>query len=326
MNIHREQWSEPARIRPAARGWLAVLLVAAGLLLAVPGAASAQQADSFLRLAHLSPDTPKVDVYVASAADPARSFVVPGVGYGAVSAYRPLPSGTYVISMRGAGAPADSPAVISTSLDARPGGAYTVAGVGMSAALGLSVLTDKLAAPADGKASLRVINGAASAPSVDVGPADGQPWAGPVEFGTDTEYVDVPLGSWNLKVSAPGRPDLTTPCQLDANSVYTVLLVDRDGALRAELLTDSAGSKVVPAGGVNAGYGGTAERTGLDPTLLAGALLVLVVTALAGAARAAAGPRPGPCSIVLRGPHLSRSGRTGPARWLPARWPGSSRR
>ena len=198
-------------------------------------------------------------MYVASVADPAQSFVVPGVGYGAVSAYRPLSPGTYVISMRGAGAAADSPAVISTSLDARPGGAYTVAGVGMSAELGLSVLTDKLQTPAAGKASVRVINGAASAPSVDVGPANGQAWAGPVEFGTDTQYVDVPLGTWNLKVSAPGRPDLTTPCQLDANSVYTVLLVDRGGSLTAELLTDSAGSKVVPAGGVNAGYGGAAD-------------------------------------------------------------------
>ena len=198
--------------------------------------------------------------------DPARSFVVPGVGYGAVSPYKPLPSGSYVISMRGAGAAPDSPAVISTSVDARPGGAYTVAGVGMSAELGLAVLSDKLETPAAGKASVRVINGAASAPAVDVGPANGPTWAGPVKFGTDTPYVDVPLGTWNLKVTSPGGgPELTTPCQLDANSTYTVLLVDRGGALKAELLTDSAGSAVVPSGGVNAGYGGMADRVGVDP-------------------------------------------------------------
>ena len=41
----------------------------------------------------------------------------------------------------------------------------------------------------------------------------------------------MPLGTWNLKVSAPGRPELTTPCELDANSVYSVLLVDRNGSL-----------------------------------------------------------------------------------------------
>ena len=257
-------------------------LVAAGLLLGSPVLASAQPADAYLRLAHLSPDTPQVDVYVASAADPARSFIVPGVGYGAVSAYRPLPPGSYVVSMRGAGAAADSPAVISTSVDARPGGAYTVAGVGTSAELGLSVLTDKLEIPAAGKASVRVINGAASAPTVDVGPADRAAWAGAVRFGTDTPYVDVPLGTWNLQVSAPGRPSVTLPCDLAANSVYTVLLVDRGGALQAELLTDSSGSRTVPTGGVDAGFGGAAVATGFRlVALLAFGLIVLVAGGLA---------------------------------------------
>jgi hypothetical protein len=260
---------------------LTVLLAVAGLLLAGPAVAGATQGDSYLRLAHLSPDTPNVDVYVASVSDPARSFVVPGVGYGAVSPYQPLPSGSYVISMRGAGAAPDSPAVISTSVDARPGGAYTVAGVGMSAELGLAVLSDKLETPAAGKASVRVINGAASAPAVDVAPANGPTWAGPVKFGTDTPYVDVPLGTWNLKVTSPdGGPELTTPCQLDANSTYTVLLVDRGGALKAELLTDSAGSAVVPSGGVNAGYGGMADRVGVDPAALAGVLIMVVAAGL----------------------------------------------
>ena len=260
---------------------LTVLLAVAGLLLAGPAVAGATQGDSYLRLAHLSPDTPNVDVYVASVSDPARSFVVPGVGYGAVSPYQPLPSGSYVISMRGAGAAPDSPAVISTSVDARPGGAYTVAGVGMSAELGLAVLSDKLETPAAGKASVRVINGAASAPAVDVGPANGPTWAGPVKFGTDTPYVDVPLGTWNLKVTSPGGgPELTTPCQLDANSTYTVLLVDRGGALKAELLTDSAGSAVVPSGGVNAGFGGMADRVGVDPAALAGVLIMVVAAGL----------------------------------------------
>jgi Domain of unknown function (DUF4397) len=284
--------STPSR-SAALRRWLTVLVTAVGLLPAGPAVAAAQSSTpSYLRLAHLSPDTPQVDVYVTSAADPSRSFVVPGVGYGAVSSYQPLPSGSYVISMRGAGAAADSPAVISTSVDARPGAAYTVAGVGLSAELGLSVLTDKLETPAPGKASVRVINGAASAPAVDVGPANGPTWAGPVEFGTDTPYVDVPLGTWNLKVSAPGRPDLTTPCQLDANSVYTVLLLDRDGSLRTELLTDSAGSAVVPRGGVDAGYGGGAERGEAGPALLAGGLvaIVSVVLGLVARHRGARGP------------------------------------
>ena len=76
---------------------------------------------AYLRLAHLSPDTPTVDVYVDSAADPSRSFVVHGVGYGAVSQYQPLPPDSYVISMRPAGADAATPPVISATVDARSG-------------------------------------------------------------------------------------------------------------------------------------------------------------------------------------------------------------
>ena len=48
---------------------VAAVGAALGLVLAV--AAPAMAADqAYLRLAHLSPDTPKVDVYVASVADP----------------------------------------------------------------------------------------------------------------------------------------------------------------------------------------------------------------------------------------------------------------
>lgn len=274
---------------------LAALFVAvAGLLLGTAVGATAQEGDAYLRLAHLSPDTPKVDVYVASVADSTRSFVVPGVGYGAVSPYRALPAGAYVVSMRGAGAPATSPAVISTTVDARAGAAYTVAGTGMSAQLGLSVLDDRIQTPAPGRASVRVINGAVSRPSVDVGPASGPPWAGKVAFGTDTDYVDVPLGTWNLAVTAPGRPRVTLPCQLDANSSYSVLLVDRGGALKAELLTDSAGSKVVPAGGVNTGYGGMADPRRVDATvLLAAAMIAASIVGLVLSWRSGRGVRAG---------------------------------
>ena len=71
-----------------------VLLGAAVAGLALPGAAAAAPADegSYLRLAHLSPDTPSVDVHLASVGDPSVSFVVPGVGYGTPSGWLLLPA------------------------------------------------------------------------------------------------------------------------------------------------------------------------------------------------------------------------------------------
>jgi hypothetical protein len=259
---------------------VALLLAPSGLGAAPLAAASTPAASppAYLRLAHLSPDTPPVDVYVNSAADPARSFVVQGVGYGAVSDYKPLPPDTYVISMRPAGAPAGSPPVISASVDARPGAAYTVAGTGRSANLGLSVLNDKLDMPPAGKASVRVINAALSAPTADVGPVNGPVWANDVAFGTGTDYVNCPLGNWDLKVTS-GDMSKTLPLTLEQNSSYTVLLVDKGSGLEPQVKHDSTGAGTVPTGGVNTGLGGMA---GPDPLLVAGAAgAALLVAGLA---------------------------------------------
>ena len=264
-------------------------LVGLGGAPAALAAAPASGAPAYLRLAHLSPDTPTVDVYVDSAADPSRSFVVPGVGYGAVSDYKPLPPDSYVISMRPAGAPAGSPPVISTSVDARSGAAYTVAGTGRSADLGLSVLNDKLDVPPAGKASVRVINAALSTPTADVGPTNGPVWAQDVKFGTETNYVDCPLGKWDLKVTS-GDTAKNVPLTLEQNSSYTVLLVDKGNGLEAQIKRDSTGAGTVPTGGVDTGLGGAA---GPDPLRVAGgaaaAALVAALLVVAVVRRRAGG-------------------------------------
>jgi hypothetical protein len=274
-----------------ARRVLATLLPLAALaLLATPASAAAGGA-SYLRLAHLSPDTPLVDVYVGSVGDPTESFVLAGVGYGAVSPYRPVPPGPYVISMRAAGASESSPPVISTTVDAGPGQAYTVAGTGLSAELGLSVLDDRLDMPDPGRASVRVINAAVSVPLVDCGQAGQEPWARDVAFGTSTGYAQVPLGTWNLEVAAAGRTATTLPVTLDTNSVYSVVLVDRDGGVSAELHRDSSGSALVPLGGVDTGLGGTAGAAG---PLVTGLVAVLAVLCGLGTVAAVRGSRARP--------------------------------
>lgn len=261
-------------------------LFGAGAFAGVAFAAPATPA--YVRLAHLSPDTPNVDVYVDSVSDRSRSFVVPGVGYGAVSPYRALPAGTYVVSMRAAGAPTSSTPVISTTVDAQAGTAYTIAGVGPAATLGLSVLTDKLAIPAAGKASVRVINAAVTVPSADIGPVGKPAWARGVKFGSQTDYVDVGLGKWVCEVSSDGRTVGELPVDLKSNSVYTVLLLNKGSGLQAQLYTDSTGSSVVPVGSVETGFGGTAPDS--SPSLAAGtaaaaAMLVATAGGLLGRAR-----------------------------------------
>jgi hypothetical protein len=280
----------PRTVRTAQVAVVALLLALAGLGAPLAAAAPAAAAPAYLRLAHLSPDTPTVDVYVDSAADASRSFVVPGVSYGAVSDYKPLPADDYVISMRPAGAPASSPAVISATVAARPGAAYTVAGTGRSAELGLSVLNDKLDMPPAGKASVRVINAALSVPSADVGPVNGPAWAQGVKFGTETDYRDCPLGNWNLKVTSGGT-DTTLPLKLADNSTYTVVLIDKGNGLEPQLKRDSTGAGTVPVGGVDTGMGGAVPSDPLPVAVAAVSVLLVGGVLLARSVRRRPGRR-----------------------------------
>lgn len=246
--------------------------LALALSMAVVGGAAAGAAPagpSYLRLAHLSPDTPTVDVYLASVGDASRQFTAPGVGYGTVSDYRALPADTYTVSMRAAGAPPDSPPVIATTLTTDPGAAYTVAGTGLYEALGLTVLTDELSMPPAGQARIRVINAAATAPQVDLAISGGPVIATGVGFAETTGYRSVPVGDWTVEVATPGagKPS-RLPVRIDSNAVYTVLLLDEGGRFAAELKVDSVGSGSVPLGAVDTGQGGTATPWGVAELLL----------------------------------------------------------
>jgi hypothetical protein len=267
-------------VSPRNRTAAVVLTVLAALALSIAGAlpASGAGAPSYLRLAHLSPDTPNVDVYLTSAGDPGWSATVPGVGYGAVSDYRTVPAGSYTVAMRPAGAPPDTPPVISTVLDARPGGAYTVAGTGHYTDLGLAVLDDDLALPPPGSARLRVVNGAATAPAVDLAVRGGPQIAQGVAFATATDYKTVPIGRWDVVVSSAGGTPVTLPVDVSGNATYTVVLLDRAGTYTAELHQDATGAGTVPVGGVDTGLGGAA---GAEPAPWG---LVAVVVGVLGAA------------------------------------------
>src|SRR5262252_7290838 len=118
--------------------------------------ASASPGSGWLRLAHLSPNTPAVDVYLYSFHNSKALIVVHHVAYGTISGYQKVPAGEYTVAMRAAGAPASSSPVISTSVNIKPGRAYTVAGMGPAKGLRLQVLRDRLTTP-KGKVLVRII-------------------------------------------------------------------------------------------------------------------------------------------------------------------------
>ena len=239
-----------------------VAFVAAAAGLAFTGSpAGAVASPSYVRLAHLSPDTPKVDVYMTSYTRPDWKFLLKGVGYGAVSPYQRVQPDRYAVSMRPAGAPASSPPVLSTNLNAAPGKAYTVAGVGPYAALGLTVLNDDLTLPSAGQARARVLNGSARAKTVSVTAQNGPTVTDGVGFAKTTPYSAVPAGKWTLQVASTAQPDLeaTSAVTLSAGDVYSLVVLDAgDGGLTLATHPDAVSAAVTPSGSIETGGGGTA--------------------------------------------------------------------
>jgi LPXTG-motif cell wall-anchored protein len=235
-------------------------------------------ADGYVRLAHLSPDTPAVDVYLRSSSDAIKPQTFKGVAYGAMSAYLRLPTGNYQVAMRKAGAPADTKPVLTTDVDVANGGAYTVAGVGRYADLGLRVLRDDLKLPDPGKSKVRIIQASVKAPVLDVAGQNGTAIADNVEFATTTAYREVDPGRWSVRVVPTGGGKTSVlPCTLGAGSVYSlVVLDDKGGGLKPELHVDAERQGAVPLGGVATGDGGSQTGSRLPMALLLAGLAAIL--------------------------------------------------
>jgi hypothetical protein len=257
----------------------AAALVGVGLSTVVAAPAHAAGV-GYVRLAHLSPDTPAVDVYLSSVTGAIAQQKFPAVAYGVVSKYLPLPPGTYAVAMRGAGSAATSPPVLTTQATVEEGKAYTVAGVGRHADLGLKVIVDDLGLPEQGKSKVRVIQASLRVPVLDVAVSGGDSVASGAQFASTTDYRQVTPGKWTLKLAAPGAATgSTVSCTLAAGSVYSLIVLDNSrGGLTAQLRID-ASSNGVPSGGVNTGGGGTARRSAAGLLPVGAAVLVLLAGA-----------------------------------------------
>jgi Domain of unknown function (DUF4397)/Sortase domain len=221
-----------------------------------------------VRFAHLSPDTPAVDVALAPLPpDGGHPLTDPGpdvatdLRYGDVSAYAPVSPGRYAVSIRAAGTPRSTPPRLTERIDVPAGAARTVALSGLFADLALRSLPDDLTAPSDGRARVRVLSASSARPSVDVG-LDGAPaLATRLRFGEAGDRVDVPAGPASVRIAGAAA----VPIDLRPGSVDTLLVLDApDGGLTVRVVQDAAGPAITPVGAVEAGGGGTAgSRTPL---------------------------------------------------------------
>src|SRR5918995_1456999 len=193
-----------------------------------------------VRVAHLAPDAPNVDVYVNG--DP----VLTDVAYTTVSEYLPLPAGTQQVTVYATG-DTTSP-VIDTPVELAAGGAYTVAAVGLVAddSLTAQVYEDDLRSPDSGNAKLRVVHASPDAGPVDIIPRGGQALVEGLTFPEASPYAEVPARSYTLDVNAAGtnKTALTVPdAKLASGGVYSAFAVGTVYAdsLNVLLVQDNAG-------------------------------------------------------------------------------------
>ena len=202
---------------------LLVLGLALLVALAMAAPAFAQgSGDAQVRVAHLSPDAPNVDVYVNG--EPALT----NVPYTTVSSYLSLPAGTQQVTVYAAGD--TSTPVIDAPVEVAAGGAYTIAAVGLVAdgSITAQVYQDDLRAPSAGNAKVRVVHASTDAGPVDVVPRGGDPLVAGLAFPEATPYAEVPAGTYTLDVNAAGtnQTALTVPdAALASGGIYSAFAV-----------------------------------------------------------------------------------------------------
>jgi hypothetical protein len=252
----------------------AVGVILGPLAVAAPPA-SASTGVGWIRLAHLSPNAPSVDVYLYSFGNSSAEIVLHHVTYGTVSPFEQVAAGDYTVAMRSAGAPSSAKPVLSTAVNVVAGHAYTVAGMGPASGLRLQIIPDRLTTP-PGKALVRVIQASLDQQVVTV-TADRTDLARHLKFASVTGYRAVRPGTLSIRVAGSSK-SATDAVGLKADSVYTLVVLDAHGKLMIDCLMDAQGSKVDPMGAPMTGFGGTAAQPGaaLLPWAAAGLAGVLV--------------------------------------------------
>ncbi|SDQ05467.1 DUF4397 domain-containing protein [Quadrisphaera sp. DSM 44207] len=250
------------RARTAAAGALAASALALAPAASAAAARTSGEETAYVRVGHLVPELGEM-VMSAVLTDYDGSTqpleLVPEATYGAVTDYAALPVGYYSVSVRPVGAAPDSPPVLSGTLEARAGQAYTVAGLGTAEAPRLGAIQDDITPAAPGTARVRVVPAASAAQQLDVGVVGGPALAEDAAFSQPTGYVDVPAGDVTVRAGAQGGPPSDTPVELGDGDVYTLLVLDApQGGLEVRAIEDATGAGVQPVGGADTGFGGLA--------------------------------------------------------------------
>ncbi|GAB3742861.1 DUF4397 domain-containing protein [Amycolatopsis oliviviridis] len=240
-------------------------VLAAALLLLGGPALAAHAAPGpgvgWIRVGHLSPKVPPVDIYFAAFGKPEK-VVIRKAGYGAVTPYSSVAPGAYTVSMRPADAAASSPPALSATIEIKEASAYSmlVFANGPGGGLRGDLVQDDLSAPSAGNGRVRVVQGSAALTPVNVTGPDGKPVASGAAYGLTTPYTDLPEGRWPLKLTSGGTTSEST-VDIKAGSTTSLLVTENGTGLKTEAIADGATLPDPPKLGVETGGGGTAPES-----------------------------------------------------------------
>ena len=250
--------------------WFVVALAAA-VLLATPSFAETE-GEAQVRVAHLSPDAPNVDVYVDGEPLPGLR----NVAYGTVSSYLPLRAGTHDVKLYASGN--SSRPLLEAELDLRDGVVYTVAAVGLAGddSLQAQVYEDEDSLPAKNDAMLRVIHASPDVAAVDIGPENQDDLFTHLGFPNATKYAKVPAGTYPLEGTLAGtnQEAFQVEATLAPQTVYTAFGIGlaKKGTFEVKLVKDAG-----PGGGLR-GDEPTPKTGGFSPAWVLCAALLLAAT------------------------------------------------
>lgn len=209
-------------------------LVASVLLFSGCGGSSSY---SYVKFIHASAGAPNVDVEIASA------FAAKNSAFGsATTAYAKVPAGTNEkVQVFAAGK--DASAVLSTNQTLMKNQYYTIIALNTPAKLQAAIENDDLTPPTSGDCKLRVVHASTLAGPVDVyvtapgvSITDPKNPVAPVlsnfTFGTVTKYLQVPAGSYEVRVTVAGDASAVAidtgaaGVPLTAGDIYTAVALD----------------------------------------------------------------------------------------------------
>ena len=195
-----------------------------------------------VRVAHLSPNAPNVDIWLDGKVVPALT----NVKFKDVSGYLPIPVGARQIAVYSTGTTTGP--VINTSVTLEAKKSYTVGAIGLVSAITAKVYTDDLSTNAT-KARVRVIHASPDAPAVDVGVKGQLPAAAVVKgikFPEAVGYLELDAGVLPLEIRLAGTATVVksfdTPA-LVAGKVYMVFAVDVKATLGVVAVEDVVAAK-----------------------------------------------------------------------------------